>query len=466
VRAIPTPYIALDLVGVAMAHLLGPQLALRAMTVLLVCVIPLGTYLLLRATCPERRGWALVAVLCSLSFYLMIGFFNFVAGIGAALIWLAAWWPRRDRTDSRTRIGLALGLAVVFFVHLAGAMSALVVVGVAYLLDAWARWRASGRRWPDAAALWTPRMTTLLSSTAAVALCAGVWHLSLGPEPPVPHVPPDFRTLGNKLANLASPFYALSYVQMRTMASGYALSLVAFLAVNRRTLRPDVMLWSAATFVALFLVFPYRVDGAGFVDMRWLLPAILLPFCATATGPVPRQRALLAIPFLAVLAHAAVVHRAATRFDAELTVYRQVLDAVPPTARLLPLIAEPQPQSRLSAFRHFALWHTIDGGGRVPGLLTEEERYDTNPPSRPHKFFGHFREPVILYYPDERWGTDRFFPLDWQRIATDYDYVIAVGADPRARAPLDGHADKIDSAGDIAVYRVRDSTTPGARPAR
>ena len=175
------------------------------------------------------------------------------------------------------------------------------------------------------------------------------------------------------------------------MMAGYGASLIAFLVVNRRSLRVDAMLGSAAAFVVLFLIFPYRVDGAGFVDMRWLLPAILLPFCAVAVGPVVPQRALLAIPFMATLVHAAVIRQASARIDSELAVYRHVLSDVPACARLLPLIAEPQHGRRLSPYRHFALWHTIDGGGRVPGLLTEEERYDTNPPSLPHKFFGHFR---------------------------------------------------------------------------
>jgi len=189
--------------------------------------------------------------------------------------------------------------------------------------------------------------------------------------------------------------------------------------------------------------------------MRWLLPAILLPFCATAAGPVAPQRILLVIPFTAVLVHAAFVQHAATVIDGELAEYRQVLDAVPAGARTLAVDRGAAVAAAAVAVPSLRALHTIDGGGRVSGLLTEENRYDTNPPALSHKFFGHFREPTILYYPDERWGTERIFPLDWPRIATDYDYVIEAGADPRTRDALDGHADKVDSAGDVALYRVR-----------
>ena len=66
------------------------------MSTLLIRIVPLGVYRLVSVTCPARRGWALAGVQCSLSFYFLFGFFNFVAGIGAALLWLAVWWPRRD----------------------------------------------------------------------------------------------------------------------------------------------------------------------------------------------------------------------------------------------------------------------------------------------------------------------------------------------------------------------------------
>jgi hypothetical protein len=252
---------------------------------------------------------------------------------------------------------------------------------------------------------------------------------------------------------------------MVLMGGGYAASLVAFLAVNRRTLRLDVMLSSTAAFVFLFLVFPYRLDGAGYVDMRWLLPALVLPFCATAMGRVPVQRAWLAIPCVATLLHLGVVRHETRQLDSQLAAYRQVIDAVPPVARLLPIVANREQYGRLDPLRHFAMWHTIDGGGRVSGLLTEEERYATNPPPLTHKFFGHFREPDILYYPDERWGTQEPYPLDsldWRRIDADYDYIIVAGSDPAARAAVAPHADVVRQRPGVALYRVRGGEAAGA----
>lgn len=481
VRLLPTPYIALDLIGVLLVHFLGPAAGLRAMACLLVTVVPAGMYALLRATCPERRGWALVGVLCSLTFYLFIGFFNFVAGIGVALFWLAAWWPRRDATRWRTRASLLVGLAGVFLVHLAGAMTVLVVVGIAYLVNIWSRvtssrmvGRASTLSHPgsDAGApptgfdwwrtLASPRFTFLVSSGVTVGIMSIIWHLSLGREPSVLSVPPDFRSLGNKIENLASPFYSFSYTQMVVMGAGYAASLFAFLAVNRRTLHLDALLASTTAFAFLFFIFPYRLDGAGYVDMRWLLPALVLPFCATAITPAPTQRSWLAIPFVATLLHLGVVHHETRKLDAQLTAYRQVIDAVPPGARLLPIVANREQYGRLDPLRHFALWHTIDGGGRVPGLLSEEERYSTNPPPLAHKFFGHFREPDILYYPDEAWGAEKPYPqhsLDWRRIDADYDYIVVAGRDPAARTAVAPHADEVSQRPDIALYRVRSSET-------
>src|SRR6185312_9609160 len=86
-----------------------------------------------------------------------------------------------------------------------------------------------------------------------------------------------------------------------------------------------------------------------------------------------------------------------------------------------------------------------------------------------HKFFGHFREPALLYYPDERWGTQVPFPpdsLDWRRIVADYDYIVVAGLDPGARAAVASHADLVARENEFALYRVlaRPEGPEGAPP--
>ena len=61
-RAIPTPYIAVDLLGVALVHFFGPLAALKVLAVLTLAVLPAGLYALLRVTSPSQRGWALVGL--------------------------------------------------------------------------------------------------------------------------------------------------------------------------------------------------------------------------------------------------------------------------------------------------------------------------------------------------------------------------------------------------------------------
>jgi hypothetical protein len=458
VRLLPTPYIGLDLIGVAFVHVFGPAPALRLMATLLICIIPLGLWRLVSVTCPARRGWALAGVQCSLSFYFLFGFFNFVAGIGAALLWLAVWWPRRDTGSWVTRVWVSLALALVFLVHLAGAMTVLVVLGVAWLTDLWRVWRSQGERRLSWSMIASPRLAMLISACVAVGVFWVVWRLSLGFEAPA-SVAPWYRPFSSKVANLASPFYSLSKVQMVVMAGGYLASLATFLIVNRRTLRADALLGSAVAFLVLYVVFPYSVDGAGFVDIRWILPAILLPFSATATGPIPAQRAWLLVPFTMAIVHAGLILSEGKQLDRNLEAYRRVLQAVPPEARLLPLVADGKRHGRVDPYRHFAMWHTIEDGGRVAGLLVEEEQFDSNPPRLLHKFFGHFQEPVHLYYPDEHWGTDSMSVLDWHRITRDFDYIVVAGDNPAARSAIAAHADSVAGDGDVVLFRINPART-------
>lgn len=450
VRLLPTPYIALDVLGAALVRVAGPDVALRVLVLLAVVLLPVGMDLLLRQTAPHRRGWALAGVLLGFSWYLLDGLLNFVVGAGLVFVWLAWWWPRRDGAGVAPRLALGAGAAGLFLVHLSAPLSALVVVWVDLGLAVLARVRAP-RAWTGNAPV-RPRVTTALAITAAVAAVFVAWTLvevALGAKGSEGAV--GFRGPALKLAALGAPFYAFDLRQALLLAGGWAASLVAFLYVNRADLRPDPILASAAAFGLLFVAWPHSVGAAGGLDARWLIFAYLLPFCATEGGRVPRQWPGLAVALLAVAAHAGAVGLEVRRRDPLLTDYDAVLAQLPRGSRLLPVVADGGAARRVGVYEEYAFWHVVRNAGRVPGLFNRSATRPTDPPF-PH--FAHFDLSVRRYVPPFGWGVKSFEPLDWRQIARDYDYIVQAGGDPRVARYLGAHARVRRRVGAVTLYEV------------
>ena len=72
-----------------MVQLFGATAAEKLITSTAIVLPVIGMYLLLRATAPGRRGWAIVAVLISFSWFLLVGLLNLVLGFGLVLCCLA-----------------------------------------------------------------------------------------------------------------------------------------------------------------------------------------------------------------------------------------------------------------------------------------------------------------------------------------------------------------------------------------
>jgi len=446
VRLIPGPYLAVDLIGVGLVRLLGPLATERVLAFLALTLLPCGMYLLLRATAPARRGWALAAVLLSFSWFLLGGLLNFSIGIGLTFFWLAWWWPRRAEESWRMRLVLALGIAGLFLVHMAAALTALVVVWVDWALGALPS-LASWRRTREA--LFRPEVRTAVTATAAVGLMMA-WGsaMSGGEQAAGGHL--VFRSPASKIAAFGAPFYSFSLPQAALMAGGYMATVLAFGYAVRRHLRLDAFLASAAVFVVLFLIFPRDVGGAGGTDIRWLVPAYLLPLCLSS-GSGPARRALLVIPFLACLAHAAVISSYTRAIDRRLDDFDTVLGQLPPQARLLPLMSDLRSYPRVSPYQQYALWHIVRKRGQVPGLWSLTGAREGDPVI---SHFQHFTTLKHTYQPPLRWGTTVFFPLDWQRIAVEYDYIVQVSDDPRVQEYVGAHAREKVRRGAVILYEV------------
>jgi hypothetical protein len=451
----PTTRIVADLGGVALVHVLGPTGALRVLAILPLLLLPAGMYVLLRATAPAHRGWALVGVLSSFSWYYLTGLQDFTLGVALLFFWLAYWWPRRDSGRWTTRLWLSLGCTLLLFVHLSAPLLAVGVLGVNWLRDAVLEFRRTRSR----AAFLGPQLGTLLILTLVIALAVGATAVAAVPDE-APMGEPYFRPLGQKALALATPFYSFSRGQLAVMLAGVLLAAGELLRRPRTELLTTFMLCAPA-FLVVYLVSPRSIIGAGDVDVRWLPPAFLLPFCAP-TATRPPSATLLRLLLAACLAHALTVLMWARRIDPDLDAYDVVIAALPRDASILPLSTDRGRFGRVRPYEYYGLWHTIRGGGQVPGLFSGTGMRREGPPMH---HFDHIRVRYQPYQPPPEWAKLAAEPLDCAAIRHDYAYVIQAGVDPWAARMIAACAHMERRVGPITFTPFWTTTfeTPAAR---
>jgi hypothetical protein len=451
----PTTRIVPDLGGVGLVHVLGPDAALRVLAIVPLLLLPAGMYLLLRATAPSQRGWALVGALFNFSWYYLTGVEDFVLGIGCAFVWLSFWWPRRDTTRLATRLCFGLSCAALLLVHLSAPLLVIGVLAVNWSVNGIQEFlRTRSLRGFAAADLGILLVTVL---TVALVLVGLTWFTV--PEPNGMG-PPSFRNLGGKVLAIATPFVSFSNFQGGVMLGGYLLAAVALLRQRRlaELLHPFVLCGPA--FLLVYFISPRYIIGAGDVDVRWLPLGMLLPFCAPTLAGAPRAGILKALTAVCLL-HAAVILSWAWRIDRDLDDYDAVLSTVPPAAPVLALSTDLRRFDRVRPYEYYALWHTIRGGGQVAGLFSGTGMRRDGPPMH---HFDHFRVTYQPYQPVGRWGELSWDPLDCAAIRHDYAYVIQAGTDPRSAALIRACAREQRTVGQITLYRVMPAGTSHSLP--
>ena len=429
----PTNSIGLDLMGVALVHFFSVQVAAKVLALLSALAPGIGMYLLLWATCPERRGWALVGVLLGFNRYFFYGFFNYTVGIGLLLIWLAAYRRIEARPTPLSLIALGVCGIVLAVVHLSTIIILAVIVAANCLFSTYITWRTVERRVHI-----RPALVALVALGPALLIFVALSLLA-----PTSADGVTFGSYADKIKQLVSPFITLSWLEVVVMAGGYSASLAAFLATNRRALRFDGSALAVIALLGLFLIFPKSAKGTHYLDARFLLPALLLLFCISPQGCSLNRKVTLMVPLLACLSNEVIVYREIHRIDRALSDYAKALTQVPAGTTVLPLISEPW--LGVPIFRHFAHWHVIEGRGRVPATFAAPET----------TFYEHFRiNTPPLYAPEPDWGFRKFTPLDGDRIVHDYQYIIHVGDNPQVAKMIESYGRLVARVGKVTVYHV------------
>jgi hypothetical protein len=449
-RLLPSPYVAVDLAGAALVHLMGPHLAARVIATAALGLLPLGMYCLLRSAAPAQRGWTMIAVLLSLSPFFLKGLLNYQIGIGAMLLWVAAWWPRRERASLAARAGLALGLALLLLIHLHAAFVAALVLGIDLGQHLFRGLRE------------TPVRTVLREQAGRLATAGAVgsgsllllWQMAKA----APASDPEstaivLRPVLAKLGALTEPLYTFSPWEMAVTA--LPIVVAGIFAFRRSTEAPrrDVFALTALALGLLYLLTPKSIGGASHLDVRWLLPMYLLLF---VSAPLPTGRpARVIAPLLcaACLVHAALTMYVGRRIDADLDEYDALLHDLPKDSRILALVGGSRQYARLEPYLHYALWHTVETGSRVGGLFSAV----VEPPGKPRVValqFAHFRETDPPFAVFDPWRAAGAPPLPWPRLAREYDYVLQAGEDAELSDLIAAGSCLATRRGRIAAYRI------------
>jgi hypothetical protein len=331
-------------------------------------------------------------------------------------------------------IGLVVGIALCYLTHLASALMVLVVI------------------WVDAIVSRDRRIRVVLLLTATVGAMYLWTTIGAPPLPPGKSAPLTFGTFGWKAKNILAPFYVYSALQAVPMIATYIVAVVLYCRANpARTWRTTLGI-SAAAFFFLYVIFPQLGTGGGYVDMRWLVPAYLLVFCAASAVRGPSTLGLRLLLAGSVLSSLALVPTI-WRIDRYLTDYQAALQGLPPGKSVFPVVADDRRfGGRVIPYRHFAFWYTIRFHGNVPSLFAYSgDGMESN------WFMPYFDDTAHRYAPPVGWfgGGGTLRALDWPRIAAENDYVIVAGRDSAMRAEVARHARCIGGVGEIATCNLR-----------
>ncbi len=283
----------------------------------------LGAVALNRACLPGRSAWPLAGCLVAYNSLFLLGFMNFLIGLGLGMLGAAGWIAWRDRRPALV-VALAVpGATALFFVHLFGLALFGLLIGAheAVRVAGWPlRWPSPGavlrRAVPLAAVFAVPAALYL---TSGIADAGGPWQ---------------YLSLRIKLGELAGPF--LNYYQ--TPDRLVALAVVGFAAACVAWRRASVSPPVAIVAVALLLLWPFVphvYKTVGYISAR--LP-IMLGFLLFA-GFAPRLpsrlssrlgRALGSVAALVFVARMAVVTQVWRGHQGDLAQLRQTIAPIEP----------------------------------------------------------------------------------------------------------------------------------------
>jgi len=291
------PNLAVDLTIPPLARLMPLDVAGRLVLGAILLLTLAGMVMHHRAAFGQRSWWPLAGALVCCNALFLMGFVNFVAALGPALLTSALWIAQRERRPALAVRGAALGITVTFFCHVMGVLFCAVLLGAREVTMLRASWRRGERLLP---AVLRRGAALALAVLPAIALYAASELGSAEGET-------CWAPASRKALNLLEPFMNYHGALDAAAALGVFGVLVLGFARGRGAAHPGSVL-AGAILLALYVAAPAMVKGGSFVDARIPVMLGLLLFAGLRPLPPPRLAvaAGLAIACLFVLRQGAV----------------------------------------------------------------------------------------------------------------------------------------------------------------
>ncbi len=440
----------------------------------LTLLLPLmGSAVFARAAFGRWSFWPLAGGLVAYNTLFLLGFMNFLIGIGAALLVAAAWIAYRDRFPVWTIVGAVAAALVLFFIHLFGLMFFALLIGAHELV---ALTGPRGRRWPtigsglrrllpDALVFVLPALLLLTSTLADTA----------GPT--------MRQALNVKIGELFYPF--LTYYQ--TPDRLVMLALLATMAVllwrGRAKVAPQAVI-VLLILLAVWPLVPHVYKNTGYIDARFPIMMGYLLFAGFEPLPLPRRvgAALFTVIALLIVVRVGAVGRVWAGHNQDLAELNRVIAHVEPGSQVL-AVDVPNQQVTPYWLSHRRNWMNagyIKTYYHDAALLIPERHAFW-----PRLFTGLGKQPVVVnpayadvtapegelpdYHelsadqPSAAAVADAPYLQDWQR-KFDYVLLLAAGAAGDVSGLRPDRLELVEQTEFATLFRIRHAPKPAQAP--
>lgn len=357
------PNLGTDLVLPSLLHLLPVHLAGRIVAGITLLLPVVGTIAYSRAVFGRCSLWPLASGLSAYNATLLLGFMNFVAAIGLALLLAAAWIGWRDRHSLRAVTLAPLGCVALFFCHLMGLLFFYVLIAGYELQWLWPR-----RRQISAVLVRFAALLPLVFVPLGLYLVSPLAALSEATE---------FSSLSVKFRQLVLPFanYFLPLdIATACIVGGF---LPACFAKGCLRISPIGGLPLVLT-ALLFLAAPFSFKGTYLLDTRFMILLGFLLFGAVLPTGLPRATASAAVAAFTLLfgVRMAIVGYAWHEHQRDIAGLRAVIASVEPGSRVF--VAAVTQKEAPRYWRNAPLSRQLSFGlqldAHLPALLLIERR--------------------------------------------------------------------------------------------